>query len=61
MRTIRIQWLGSDQYWESFHFKKGMIFNVPPNVAQVWIKDGWAEEVKPKKKEKSKEEVKDNG
>ena len=54
---MKIKWLKERQYsrdWGKLEQGK-VIQGIPKRVAEKWIQDGWAEEVKPQKAKKTKD------
>ena len=44
---IKIRWIGPDQYSREYGtLMDGMELEVRADVGRVWIRDGWAEEIK---------------
>jgi hypothetical protein len=50
---MKIRWTGPDQYSHEYGtLMTGMELEVRADVGRAWIRDGWAEEVKPEAKAK---------
>jgi len=57
---LKIKWLRERQYSRWGLIESGEIVDlnkrgIPKRVAEKWIEDGWAEEVKPQKAKKTKD------
>ena len=50
-KTIRIRWVREDQYTIEGLIRTGEKRDFPADLAEPWIRDGWAVEAKPLKPE----------
>lgn len=52
---IKIRWTGPDQHSHEYGtLMEGMELDVRADVGRVWIRDGWAEEVKSEPEHKAR-------